>query len=66
MPPPPEDEPLYRTQIDRRLFLRLLSLARPHRLVLASSVVAPHPALRGGTLVSDPDEDRHRPLHPEA
>ncbi len=38
MPPLPEDEPLYRTQMDRRLFLRLLSLARPHRLVLGSSV----------------------------
>lgn len=39
MPPLPEDEPLYRSQMDRRLFVRLLSLARPHRLILATSVL---------------------------
>jgi ABC-type multidrug transport system fused ATPase/permease subunit len=33
-----EDEPLYRTQIDRKLLVRLLQLARPHRRVLILSV----------------------------
>ncbi len=39
MPPLHEDEPLYRTQIDRKLFLKLLALTRPHRRILAISVV---------------------------
>jgi ATP-binding cassette subfamily B protein len=38
MPPFPEEEPQYRSQIDRRLLRRLLSLARPHRGVLIGSV----------------------------
>ncbi len=38
MPPFPDEEPLYRTQIDRRLLRRLLELARPHRGILIGSV----------------------------
>lgn len=38
MPPRLEDEPLYRTQIDRRLLRRLLSMAAPHRRVLIGAV----------------------------
>jgi ATP-binding cassette, subfamily B, multidrug efflux pump len=39
MPPLPDDEPLYRTQIDRQLFMRLLALAKPHRVALAGAIV---------------------------
>ena len=38
MPPLPEDEPLYRTQIDRQLLRRLLALASSHRRLLAGAV----------------------------
>lgn len=38
MPPLPDDEPLYRSQIDRTLLRRLLELTRPHRAPLTGSV----------------------------
>ncbi|MBD3161458.1 MAG: ATP-binding cassette domain-containing protein [Candidatus Eisenbacteria bacterium] len=39
MPPSPEEEPLYRKQIDRRLLARLLQFVRPHRSRLILAVV---------------------------
>jgi len=39
MPPLHEDEPLYRTTIDRRLVTRLLALTAPHRRILIGSVL---------------------------
>lgn len=39
MPSRLEDEPLYRTQIDRRLMRRLLAMAAPHRRILIGAVL---------------------------